>query len=82
MIPAWIRYPGCPGVSTGDPHANRSPYVVSSWGSFCGQGIRYADTGAAVASGTKGAVRKISHGRKMRGSAADDLQRREDRLCL
>jgi hypothetical protein len=26
---------------------------ISRWGNFCGRGIRYATTGAPVASGTK-----------------------------
>ena len=82
MIPAWMRYPGCPGVSTSDPHVNRSPYVVSTWGPFCGRGMGYATTGAPVASGTKGVVRKISTGRKARGSASDDFDRQEELRCL
>ncbi len=50
---------------------------ISRWGNFCGRGIRYATTGAPVASGTKGVVRKISTGRKHRGSASDDLYGKE-----
>ena len=50
---------------------------ASRWGGACQRGIAYAVTGAPVASGTKGVVRKISVGRKARGSAADDLERHE-----
>lgn len=45
---------------------------LSRWGNECKRGLRYADTGAPVASGTKGVERKISTGRKARGSASDD----------
>ena len=50
---------------------------AARWGGACGRGVAYAVTGAPVASGTKGVVRKISVGRKARGSAADDLERHE-----
>ena len=57
----------------------RNPYDISTWGLECGRGIRYTDTGAPVASGTKGVVRKISTGRKARGSAFEDLEKQESR---
>lgn len=53
------------------PLPGRNPYDVSTWGPECARGIRYADTGAPVASGTKAVVRKISTGRKKyRGMAS------------
>jgi hypothetical protein len=53
----------------------RNPYDISTWGPECGRGIRYAQTGAPVASGTKGVVRKISQGRKSyRGMASDGVK--------
>jgi hypothetical protein len=55
----------------------RDPYDISTWGRECGRGIPYKNTGAPVASGTKGVVRKISTGRKHRGSASDDLYGKE-----
>jgi len=48
----------------------RNPYDVSTWGGECGRGIRYKDMGP-VTDGQKGAVRKISSGRKARGYASD-----------
>ncbi len=56
----------------------RNPYDPSTWGSSCARGIKYKDLGPVV-DGQKNAVRKISTGRKQRGSASDDLQRKEDR---
>ena len=55
----------------------RDPYDVSTWGPECGRGIRYKGTGAPVASGRKGVVRKISTGRKHRGMASQDLYGQE-----
>ena len=43
---------------------------VGKWGSVCARGLQYATTGAAVASGTAGVVRKISTARKARGYAS------------
>ncbi len=57
---------------------SRNPYDIKTWGSECGRGIRYKDMGPTT-SGQKGAVRKISTGRKERGSSADDLARSEKR---
>ena len=47
----------------------RNPYDISTWGAECGRGLRYVDMGP-VQDGQKGAVRKISVGRKQtrRGS--------------
>ena len=64
-----------PGLSTKPPA--RNPYDIHTWGSECARGISYAETGAPVAAGTKGVVRKISTGRKARGSSSDDLARQE-----
>jgi hypothetical protein len=50
---------------------------LSLWGAECGRGLRYADTGAAVAAGTKAQVRKFSRGRKARGSAAAGYERQQ-----
>ena len=56
------------------PRPGVSPYDISTWGPECGRGIAYHDTGAPVASGTKGVVRKITTGRKShRGLASDGL---------
>ena len=52
---------------------------LSRWGNECKRGLRYADTGTAVASGTAGVVRKISTGRKERGSASDGYDRQQAR---
>jgi hypothetical protein len=49
---------------------------ISRWGSACGRGVAYKDTGAPVASGTKAQVHKISTGRKSRGSSSDDYGKR------
>ena len=48
---------------------------LSRWGPECRRGCNYHTTGAAVASGTPGQVRKISVGRKSRGMASDGLER-------
>lgn len=40
------------------------------WGNPCKRGLDYARTGAPVAAGTAGVVRKISVGRKARGYAS------------
>ena len=48
-----------------NPDAIRNPYDVSTWGLGAGTGIRYKDLGP-VTDGQKGAVRKISTGRKAR----------------
>jgi hypothetical protein len=47
---------------------------ISRWGHECRRGIQYHQTGAPVASGTKGQVRKISTGRKPRHLSSDDLK--------
>jgi hypothetical protein len=44
---------------------------VGAWGSGCGRGIAYQDHGP-VTDGQKGAIRKISSGRKARGMASHD----------
>jgi hypothetical protein len=46
---------------------------IGRWGRGCARGIQYATTGAPVASGTAGVVRKISTGRKHRGMASDTV---------
>jgi hypothetical protein len=43
------------------------------------RGADYHDTGAPVASGIAGTVRKISTGRKERGSASDSYDRQQAR---
>lgn len=48
----------------------RDPYDISTWGPACGRGIQYKDMGP-VTDGQKGAIRKISTGRKHRGMASD-----------
>lgn len=54
------------------PRPGTNPHDISTWGPECARGIRYADSGAPVASGAKGVVRKISQGRKThRGMASD-----------
>ena len=55
-----------------NPGAIRNPYDVSTWGSWCGAGLQYKDQGP-VTDGQKGAVRKISTGRKARGMASDHV---------
>lgn len=47
---------------------------LSRWGHECARGLDYHRTGAAVASGTPGQVRKISVGRKTCSMASDDLK--------
>lgn len=47
---------------------------IDLWGAACQRGLQYAVTGAPVASGTAGVVRKISTGRKSRGMASDGVQ--------
>jgi hypothetical protein len=52
---------------------------LSRWGNSCKRGAQYHVTGAPVASGTAGVVRKISTGRKTdkdgkRRLASDDLK--------
>ena len=44
---------------------------VSLWGNECQRGCQYQVRGTAPPAGTKGQVRKISTGRKERGSSAD-----------
>jgi hypothetical protein len=57
-----------------------NPHELSTWGPECARGIRYADTSTHVpAAGTKGVIRKISTGRKARGSASADLARSQAR---
>lgn len=51
---------------------------LSRWGNSCKRGVQYHVTGAPVASGTAGVVRKISTGRKTdkdgkRRTVSDDL---------
>lgn len=54
----------------------RNPNDIGTWGAECGSGIRYADTGMPVPSGTPGQVRKMSQGRKAhRGLASSDYER-------
>ena len=47
---------------------------VSRWGSACQRGIQYQDHGP-VTDGQRGAIRKISSGRKARGMASDSYER-------
>ena|SRR5471032_1417081 len=51
---------------------------VAAWGSECARGIQYKDMGP-VTDGQKGAVRKISTGRKARGMASDGLMLQESK---
>lgn len=46
---------------------------LSRWGTSCGRGIAYKDMGSTT-DGQKGAVRKISTGRKKRRMASDDYK--------
>lgn len=55
------------------PGAQRNPYEISTWGTACGRGAAYKDMGPVV-DGQKGAVRKISSGRKARGMSSDGLK--------
>lgn len=66
--PPWDeRYWGQFGIPARcQPHA---------WGYECQRGLQYHSTGAAVASGTAGVVRKLSVGRKARGSSFNDYER-------
>jgi hypothetical protein len=51
---------------------------IGRWGAECQRGLRYSEsTGAPVAAGTPGVVRKFSTGRKHRGSSSGDLLRQE-----
>ena len=50
---------------------------LSRWGAECSRGVQYKETGAAVASGTAGVRRTLTGGRKHRGSASDDIERRQ-----
>jgi hypothetical protein len=58
----WVNKPIVPAVER--------KWSVSSPGPECGRGVKYAETGSPVASGTKGVVRKISTRRKHRGMAS------------
>lgn len=51
---------------------------VDQWGPSCQRGVAYANTGAPVASGTPGVVRKISTGRKARGYSSGDPRKDEN----
>jgi hypothetical protein len=55
----------------------RNPYDVSTWGPECGRGFEHKQMGAPVKAGTKGVVRKISTGRKHRGSSSDDFDKQQ-----
>ena len=55
-----------------NPGAIRNPYDVSTWGAGAEQALQYKDQGP-VTDGQKGAVRKISTGRKARGMASDHV---------
>lgn len=70
----WWEWYNSPGPAL---HVERirDPYDVSSWGNGCGAGVAYADTGAPIASRQAGGVRKISTGRKHRGSSSADMER-------
>ena len=50
---------------------------LSRWKGECGRGVQYKTTGAPVASGTPGVRRTLTGGRKHRGSASEDLERRK-----
>ena len=54
---------------------------IGAWGSGCGRGLRYEDHGP-VTDGQKGAIRKISSGRKARGMASDGLAAVQHRLDM
>jgi len=56
-----------------NPDARHNPYDISTWGAACGRGAQYKDMGP-VTDGEKGAVRKISSGRKHRGMSSDGLK--------
>jgi hypothetical protein len=65
----YVEQHGC------EPHDERywgpGGVDLSRWGrGTCMMGLQYHQTGAAVASGTPGVVRKISSGRKTRGYAS------------
>src|ERR1035441_8958927 len=47
---------------------------LSRWGPSCRRGCDDKSTGAPVAAGTAGVVRKISTGRKSRGLSSDDYR--------
>jgi hypothetical protein len=74
----WWEWYNSPGPAPHVEHA-RDPYDVATWGNTCARGAPYAETGAPIPAGQAGGVRKISTGRKSRGSAADDLARQEAR---
>ena len=73
-----VRHGGGCAVTRSTP----TPFDISTWGGECARGVRYADTGVPVRSGTRGVVRKITKGRKHRGSVADDLARSEERRAM
>lgn len=63
-----------------DPPPGHNPYDVKTWGTECGKGIKYKDLGSTT-DGQKTAVRKISTGRKARGSSSGDLLKQERRMA-
>ena len=54
----------------------RNLYDPYPWGRACATGVPYKNTGVTT-DGAKNQRRSISSGRKHRGSAADDLEKRE-----
>lgn len=56
----------------------RNPSDPTTWGTECARGVPYANSGTTT-DGGKNQRRKISTGRKHRGSAADDLEKTEAR---
>jgi hypothetical protein len=56
----------------------RNPLDISTWGNECSRGVPYKNTGVTT-DGAKNQRRSISSGRKARGSASGDLEKREAR---
>ncbi len=54
----------------------RDPNDISTWGLGCGTGVPYKNTGVSQ-SGAKNQRRTLGGGRKHRGSASGDLEKRE-----
>ncbi len=62
-----------------DPVPGCNPYDPKTWGFECGRGIKYHDV-HGTKDGQKNVVRKISTGRKSRGSSSGDLLKQQERL--
>jgi hypothetical protein len=63
----WVLHP------PPKPPKRRDPYDSSTWGPVCARGIEYHQTGAPVAAGTPGVIRKLGTTRKARGMASDHI---------